>query len=234
MKATLVSIEEAARTINVNPKTLIRWEEQGYISPIREDKQGKRYYSFENIAQLCELKRSPYFYYLQMDNMGTLPEKIRVVGAVAYDEGGARIIDGNNINDLCTVSSTLPGTVCYYTNYKKDIISKDECVMKNIWKHPYKMIYLKNFSQENKGFISMKGIDPIDLYIPKEKDACAVFNMNQIWKNDREISAAIANHKSICPKTMFGFECYEEANQIIGRHVKYKRFEGREWLAEDE
>lgn len=52
-QTSLLTIEEAALVFNVSSKTLRRWEEQGYISPLRTP-GGHRRYSKDQIENFLK------------------------------------------------------------------------------------------------------------------------------------------------------------------------------------
>lgn len=223
MKITLVTIEEAAQAVGVSTKTLIRWEQQGYIAPIKI-KNKIRYYGFENIAQLIDLKRQPYSYFLQMSNFGSLPETLAVIGDVCYDDGMAKYT-----SELTSEDTQLSSLIFVIYYRKRTIDPKNFQTRTN---KPVRHIYLKHFDPNHTGPVTSISPPIKEVELSNGSKSCsASLSMLDIWKNDRSYISSPDNSKSFPPKSFIGFENFENGK---GRFVLYERFGGDEWLSDIE
>ena len=57
MKQRVVKIREASEHFGVTPKTLRRWEEDGFITPAFKSPGGTRYYDVNSLKTHCDAKR---------------------------------------------------------------------------------------------------------------------------------------------------------------------------------
>lgn len=220
MKETLVTIEEAANAAKVSQKTLIRWEEQGYLHHIKK-KNGIRYFSFDSILQIIDLKREPYEYLLIMDNHGELPNTINVVGDVTYDKNIKYEI--NSIDEIPVVA------LSFCTAYRKRLLTKQATQVK--MNKPVKVVFLKHF-KENNGPVKNSAYQHfVELQESKRYDG--ELWMREIWKQDSKYYESPVNSQTIPPKSFIGYECLKTEDGFEGRYIRYERISGQEWLAEE-
>lgn len=227
MKVTLIKIEEAAQAVGVNKKTLLRWEQQGYVHHVKKI-NGVRHYSMENIAQLIDLKRGPITYHLQMANYGDLPMTIFIRGLASYDDENMEMIPYNK-----PIKSTeeLPvSSMPLFAKYRKRQIDEKEYYKK--CNNPLKINYLLHYDESHQGpIIWSSNYEKNKLIKLKENSSCDVeLWMSDFWVLDKKDPD---NTQSIPPKSLIGIESKKTDEGYIPNFVLYERYGGHEWLADE-
>ena len=57
MRQRIIKIGEASEMLGVNPKTLRKWEGDGFIKPEFKSPAGTRFYSIDKLKTVCDSKK---------------------------------------------------------------------------------------------------------------------------------------------------------------------------------